>query len=90
MKNNFDSEAIATMLESILSNMLDYPFVVDAFPGSGNKFIFKVIHDSRDCGAIIGKKGINVKALRRIMMAISGKHDIGLELQLAEKYGETR
>ena len=62
------------LLTDIATHVVDYPEQVSVKDIDGDQtIVFELSVAKEDLGKIIGKKGRNIGAIRTIMMAISGK-----------------
>ena len=74
-------EESTEILEKILDKFTDYPYNLDV---SEDKMgtLFEIDADKRDRGTIIGKKGQNANAVRRIFKVIGVREKIRYNIKI--------
>ena len=73
------------LLTEIAKQMVDYPDQVNVKETDGvNTLVLELYVAKEDRGKIIGAKGRNIQAIRTIMMAVSGKINKRIVVELVE------
>lgn len=84
-----DREVIAAtirpVLELVCRHLVDHPNDVHVTTEIGERTVrFVVVCKKTDVGQVLGKRGINIDAIRDLLFAMSSKHGIRAVIELDE------